>query len=301
MAWPRVHHGCHDVEVVIDDVADELYGLSPERFTEVRNARAKEIGTSGDRELASQVRKLPKPTVAAWLANALVRTEATKIEELIALGPEFRGVLGRGARTDVRRVAERRREVINELVEAASHRASEAGHSMGTQVQRQLEETLEAAVADDQSAAVLRAGRLSGPLTFIGFGESNDSARNGPRSPRAGKSKTASSRNDGSDATREVVERAVTQAAEALSSAERARQMAKESVDNARRRDKEASARFHAATNELRDADREKAEANKELAVAIRAASEAEQRLKEAEREHRSRQAKLGSVSKRGL
>jgi hypothetical protein len=287
--------------VVFDDVADELYGLSPERFTEVRNARAKEIGATGDRELASQVRKLPKPTVAAWLANALVRTQGTKIEELIALGPELRGLLDGGARADVRRVVDRRRQVINRLVEAASQRASDAGHSMGTQVQRQLEETLEAAVADGQSATVLRAGRLSGPLTFIGFGESNDVARNGPRPSPAGKLKKASGHNDGSDARREAAKRAVTQAAEALSSARRATQMAKESLDSARRRDKDASARFHAATNELRDADREKAEANKELETAIRAASEAEQRLKGAEREHRSRQTKLGSVSKEGL
>lgn len=39
----------------LDDVGQELYGLSPEEFTEARNARAKEITTAGDRELGVEV------------------------------------------------------------------------------------------------------------------------------------------------------------------------------------------------------------------------------------------------------
>lgn len=91
--------------MTLDDVAEELYGLPPEEFTEVRNARAKEIGATGNRELAAEVRRLPKPTVAAWLANALVRTRATMVEELIALGSELREAQSLGRREDMRRVA----------------------------------------------------------------------------------------------------------------------------------------------------------------------------------------------------
>ena len=156
--------------MTLDDVAQELYGLPPEEFTEVRNARAKEIVAAGDRELAAEVRKLPKPTVAAWLVNALVRTRGRDVEELIALGPELREAQRNRARPDMRRLADRRRDVIRDLVGAASQQATEAGHSMASQVQRQVEETLEATVADEESAAAVRAGRLSNPLAFIGFG-----------------------------------------------------------------------------------------------------------------------------------
>lgn len=45
---------------------------------------------------------------------------------------------------------------------------------MGPQVQRHLEETLEAAMADPESAAMLKSGTLSSPLSFIGFGEESD-------------------------------------------------------------------------------------------------------------------------------
>jgi hypothetical protein len=130
--------------VKLDNVAQELYGLPPEEFTEARNARAKEITATGDRELGAEVRRLPKPTVAAWLANMLVRTRASRVTELIALGPELREAQSQGERADMRRVVDRRREIVRDLVAAASQCVTETGHSMGPQVQRQVEDTLEA-------------------------------------------------------------------------------------------------------------------------------------------------------------
>lgn len=92
------------------DVAHELYGLPPEEFTDGRNTRAKEITATGDRELGAEVRKLPKPTVAAWLANMLIRTRSSRIMELIALGPQLQDAQSQGARAEMRRVLDRRRE-----------------------------------------------------------------------------------------------------------------------------------------------------------------------------------------------
>jgi hypothetical protein len=73
----------------------------------------------------------------------------------------------------MRRIVDRRRAVIGELVATASAAARDAGHPVGSPVLRQLEETLEAAVADEGSAAALRGGRLSEPLRFVGFGPSS--------------------------------------------------------------------------------------------------------------------------------
>jgi hypothetical protein len=42
----------------LDEVADDLYGLPMEQFTEVRNVLAKELSASGDKETAAAVRKL---------------------------------------------------------------------------------------------------------------------------------------------------------------------------------------------------------------------------------------------------
>jgi hypothetical protein len=37
----------------LDEVADELYSLPVDQFTEVRNARAKELSAAGDRKTAA--------------------------------------------------------------------------------------------------------------------------------------------------------------------------------------------------------------------------------------------------------
>jgi hypothetical protein len=275
--------------VNLDDVAHELYGLSPEEFTEGRNARAKEITAAGNREMGAEVRRLPKPTVAAWLANMLVRTHAPRVKELIALGQELRGAQSQGDRADMRRVLDRRREIIKELVGAASQCVTETGQSMGPSVQRQLEETLEAAVADPESAAMLRAGTLNGPLAFIGFGEQSATPHRRPAKTEGERPKRTPSRENGSREKTRGAEAALAKAAESLSSAQRAMESAEASVEKARRGQNEASARHRAATKELREAERDREKANRELDGAVRNRVNAQQHLKEAMREHKSR------------
>ncbi|BDZ45570.1 hypothetical protein [Naasia aerilata] len=67
-------------------IADELYGLVPGSFTAERNARAKEIRTEGDRDLAAAVARLPRPSVAAWAANLLVRERADQVDQVVSSG-----------------------------------------------------------------------------------------------------------------------------------------------------------------------------------------------------------------------
>ena len=105
------------------DVITELYGLDPEMFTAARNARAKEAIAAGDRELAAAIRKLAKPTTAAWLANRLARSRASTVDELISLGPGRRRAQGHGQRTEMRRLVEKRRELIADLVKAGVGRS----------------------------------------------------------------------------------------------------------------------------------------------------------------------------------
>jgi len=272
--------------VIIEDIARELYGLPPEEFTAARNARAKEVAGSGDRALAMELRRLPKPTMAAWLANMLVRTHPIKVEELIALGPELREAVRKGARGDMRRVVDRRRAMIKELVDATSQFASAESHAVGPQVRRRLEETLEAAVADERSAAFLWAGRLSGQLVYIGLGGAIETTPPpSDPSPRA-RPQRNSFRGTDPDEKRRASEQAAHEAAESLMSAQRAAESAKVLVRDARKRHQEASARHRDATQELHVAERDMGRADKELAGALRRGAEAEQRVKEARRKH---------------
>jgi hypothetical protein len=70
-----------DVEARID----ELYGLPLDRFIPERDALAKELRATGDREAAELVKAQRKPVVATWALNRLAR-EAKGIAELAAVG-----------------------------------------------------------------------------------------------------------------------------------------------------------------------------------------------------------------------
>ena len=58
------------------EIADGLYGLPQDEFTPARDARAKEL--KADKDLAAAVKKLKKPSVAAWAVNLFVRREARR-------------------------------------------------------------------------------------------------------------------------------------------------------------------------------------------------------------------------------
>jgi len=154
-----------------DDIADELYGLAPEQFTETREARARELRASGYADIADEVGRMRRPTQVAWLANVLVRRHGREMEFLLGLGAEFRAALQYGDRPQRAALSARRRGAVRALVALAADVASCQGRTLGGAAQRALEETLEAAVADEQAAAALRSARLTGALRHVGFGD----------------------------------------------------------------------------------------------------------------------------------
>ena len=157
-----------------DDAADGLYVLAPEEFVARRDAEARQLSSAGDREAAAAIRRLRRPSPAAWLVNLLVREHPRQIEELIGLRADFASAQRAKAARDVRAVSADRRGLVARLVAEADAIARRYGHSMGADVQRQVEQTLEAAVADDDSAAAVRGGRLVGALSHVGFGGDTD-------------------------------------------------------------------------------------------------------------------------------
>jgi len=71
---PGLHRG---VGQDLDQLAVDLYGLAPEEFTAARNQLAKTLKDQGDAGASAAVKALRKPTLAAWLANQLVRANPT--------------------------------------------------------------------------------------------------------------------------------------------------------------------------------------------------------------------------------
>jgi chromosome segregation ATPase len=159
----------------IDAVADELYALRPSEFTRARDARASEAKAEGDAETARQVKALRKPTVAAWLANQLVREHRDEVSPLLELGAALREATATLSGPQLRQLSRQRNEVVQALVRKARRLAADAGQPVSEDAARALEGTLNAALADDEAAQQLLQGRLTDPLQHVGFGPGSGS------------------------------------------------------------------------------------------------------------------------------
>jgi hypothetical protein len=147
--------------------AEELYRLPPEQFTAARDAAAKAARAGGDRAAAADLKALRRPSVAAWLVNRLVHEDRGLLDELLALGPALAQAQHEGQGEQLRRLSGQRRE----LVEAVTERTlARAGRGVAPAVRAEVAATLEAALADPDSAEAVRSGRLVRGLSFAGFG-----------------------------------------------------------------------------------------------------------------------------------
>ena len=154
----------------LDAVATELYGLAPADFTNIRDARASEAKSAGDRELARAIGKLRRPSVSAWLANVLVRERRDQVHSLLDLGAAIRQAQAQSAKDELRKLQRERRRAIAALLGDAADLARDRGEDVSSAAARDLEATLEAALLDREAAAALKAGVLTTGLRYAGLG-----------------------------------------------------------------------------------------------------------------------------------
>lgn len=154
--------------------AKELYALSPGDFTAARDERVARARTSGNRDLARAIGALRRPTVSAWLVNQLVREAGDQVGELLALGESLRQAHQDLAGEQVRELSVQRRRLVAALVAEAKRLAERDGRAAGIQVEREVEATLQAALADADAAAAVRAGCLASPLSYAGLGAGDE-------------------------------------------------------------------------------------------------------------------------------
>jgi hypothetical protein len=172
-----------------DAVADELYAATPEEFTGLRDDYAKAARDRGDRDAARQISALRKPTISAWLINQLVRSHPDDIEALLELGAGLREAQASLQGDELRALSQQRRQVVNGLVRQALQLAVTQGRPVNEQASRDLAQTLEAALSDDDAAAQLRTARLTAALVpTADFGSVRPTlhvVRNAPTTPAA--------------------------------------------------------------------------------------------------------------------
>lgn len=149
-------------------IADRLYAGSVDGFTDARNAAARE---TGDKALAVQVKRLKKPSVAAWAVNLLVRREGDQIDSVLALAESLRAAAEALDGDELRALTRQRRQLTTALASSARSLAHEAGVRLTGPVVEQVEGMLTAAMLDPVAAQVVRTGRVLTAFTSTGVSE----------------------------------------------------------------------------------------------------------------------------------
>jgi len=150
-------------------IADELYALPLEEFTPARDAKAKEL--KAEKELAAAVKKLKKPSVAAWVVNLFVRREAEQVEQVIAVGAALREAQEGMDGAELRALTKQRRQLTSAVTDQARTLAREEGLKVTQSVADQVEATLTAAMLDPACAQAVRSGLLTAALRSTGVDE----------------------------------------------------------------------------------------------------------------------------------
>lgn len=151
------------------DVARELYALAPDEFTAARNRRAADARSGGEKELAASIRALQKPSIGAWAVNLLVREQAEEIDQVLELGQTLRAAQADLDGDALRQLSGQRRALVAALGKQAASLAKTAGHRISEAAVSEVEQTLNAAMADARAAAALKTARLTRALDSTGL------------------------------------------------------------------------------------------------------------------------------------
>lgn len=251
--------------------AEELYALSPADFTAARDERAAQARADGDRDLAQAIGGLRRPVVSAWLVNQLAREAKDQVAELVALGESLRQAQQDLAGERVRELSAQRRTLVAALVAEAKRIAARDGRPAGLQVEREVDATLQAALADSGAAAAVQAGCLASPLSYagLGVGDAASVATRGRRAPAAAP-------------TRDRTERKPPRREQAGAKRPRetpAEREARRAAEQAEREARQAAAEEERRANKIAEAQRAVGQATETLADATAALDQAERHV----------------------
>ncbi len=176
------------------DVAGELYAAAPGDFIAKRNAAA----AGADRPTAKQIKALRKPSASASAINSLVRDQPDLVGDVLDIGARMRDAFASRDRAEIRSLTQERQRLLQRATN---------GLDLSPAVQREVEETLQAAVIDPAAAAAVRSGMLVRALESTGLEQVDVSdavalpveIEDFP-APRPGRKKVSPPREDAGDA-----------------------------------------------------------------------------------------------------
>jgi hypothetical protein len=141
----------------------DLYRSPPEGFIAARDALVQRLRDDARDEEAAEVKKLRRPTVAAWALDRLADDEPDAIAALLEAGAELaraqRATLSGRDPQALREATTRRRDLMAQLSQAAAGALRDAGRSPDPHLE-DIRGTLEAASVNDEVGERLRNGTL---------------------------------------------------------------------------------------------------------------------------------------------
>lgn len=292
------------------EIADRLYALAPSEFTAARDTIAKQRKADGEPELAVAVKKLKRPSLAAWVVNLLVRREADQVAQVLQVGAALREASAAMDGAELRELTRQRRQLTSAVTGQARSLAAEEGMRLTDSVADQVEGTLTAAMIDERCAAAVRTGLLIAALASTGVDDQDPGAALAvPEAAGFEPTPTQAAPTPGSTPRLQVVpdpepdETARREAAEALAEAEaavaRAQQEVAEirsSVDRLEAHGLELQARADELRRELAEVTEELDGNDDELSDAEDSLAEAQQALREAEQEQAQAAERVASL-----
>lgn len=300
----------------MEAVLDELYTTPPAGFVARRETLALAAKTAGQVEDARRIRAARRPTLAAWAANLLLRSQPEESRQFLELGRALREAYQALDAAGLKDLSAQRRRVVSALSRQAAQLARDAGQQLSEPVQQDLEATLRAVLADPDAAEQWAGGRLVSALTPpsefrpggtpVAPGGTPVARRPGTRSrpappppPRAVKDEVAQRRRARQEQlarAREAAEAAEQRLREARvrqANAEAELQRARERTEQARRRMSAVEELLRQAREECRRAEDEQHKAEEHgrsaadaLTRAERAAHESAQQVRRMSRGH---------------
>lgn len=148
-----------------------LYAAQPADFVSVRSAIVAEAKQAGDKDLATQVGGLRKPTVAAWALNHFAREHPDELEALHGFAELLREAQRTLDADQLRVLSRERARRVEGLARKVESAARAAGQPVSGSVGEEIRQTLTAFVADEDAEASVLTGALVKPLQYSGFGD----------------------------------------------------------------------------------------------------------------------------------
>lgn len=160
-----------DVPLALTEALEALYAVEPGEFMAARRERVAASRAAGDREAATEIGRLRKPTVAAWAMNLLARQAPEVVQDLVSLGARMRAAQARLDAGTLTALRPERDDVVRRYVAAATDLAQGSGRTLAPAALEDIRGTAVAALADGGASTAVSSGQLTRGLSYSGFGE----------------------------------------------------------------------------------------------------------------------------------